>query len=1020
MFQGVRLAAGAAVLLSLAINTHAGTIGRVIPVRGQLSDIALDERRGLIYAANLTANRIEVVSTADNSLRPAIPGLGQPSAVAMSPGGRFLVAGHYSGGLLVLDLDANLRTSFSAPAPVLAVAFGNSARAFVLTTRGAFLLDPMTVNLTPLGVAEITPTPLPVSPGVFPNEIVRATAGVSGNGNVIYALAGTTAGGACTAGGSGVPYYIFRYDVGAGTVQTGILTAAPNFGPLTVSVNEDGSRVLMGWALLSFASPATYLVAQIPNGSGRYSGGGHAFDFRRGLLYVLATPAGQACAPLFGTLPALHVMDPDNMAVLERIELPQWLTGRSVLSAGLGVMYAISESGLLALNLDELEVAPRLEASAEDLMFEGNSCDRGVITKKVWITERQGRNIDFNLDMGRNLGVRIHPASGRTPVEVTIEVDPVSFQNQQGTVALPVTLRSAAAVNLPKPLRLLINTRDFDQRGRLLGIEGRNVDVAADMWRGRFYVLRQDANRVYAYDINTLERVAEAKTGNTPVQMAMTMDGRFLLVTADNSGYIQTINLDTFQPGDPILLPFGWYPRSIAVTANAILVTARAAGGGPEAKVFRADLGTRAAFPYATLGIFRNEISIDSAVTASPGGATALLVEPDGDAYVYEAAASSFVLGRKETGSLSGAYAAFTDELYLAGNVLLDRSLRPILRLDTDAARLSGAMGIPGEAYYVTSATVAGPGSIQRLDAGSFPAFRNVRLTEAPPVAANRAPADPSILTGVTNLAFHRSLALMQWPRTFLSLSVSGVQILPPDFDRPTPAPSIEAVLNAADASRGFAPGTLITIQGRALAAQPQSAGPGAWPASLGEACVTFNGVPLPLSRVSANEILAQLPFLAGGPGTLNVKSAGGVSTLFELLLQPAEPAVFRAAGMDPEFRVATVVRERNGEVVTPSNPIHPGDRISIYLTGMGRVTPAVEPGVPGPEDPVARAVIAPAVTLGNAELEVGFAGLVPGEVGIYRIDARAPWRVMTGFEVPLTVRQAGSETTITVRVVGG
>jgi uncharacterized protein (TIGR03437 family) len=1018
MLQYARLAIGALALFSMLLPAVAGTIGKVVPLRGQLNDITLDERRGVVYAANLTANRVEVISTSDYSLRPAIATNGEPSALALSGDGRYLVIGHYNNSVLVLDLDGNLRSSFSAPGPVLAVAFGNSPRAFILTTQGAYLLDPATLNMTLLQVSQSATTVLPVLPGVFPNEIVRATSGVSGNGNVIYALADSTAPGTCSAGGGGSTYFVFRYDIGANTVQLATLTASPNFGPLTVSVNEDGSKVVLGWALMSVTWPLTYIQAQLPSGSGRYSGGSHAYDFRRGLLYMQAAPTSQGCTPLFGTTPALHVMDPDNMAVLERVQLPQWMTGRSVLSAGLGVMFAISESGLMVLNLDELEVAPRLEASAEDVLFMGNSCDRDVITKKVWITERQGRNIDFTFEVPRNLGVRVYPTSGVTPAEVTIEVDPVSFQSQQGTVTLPVTLRSGGAVNIPNPLRLLINTRDFDQKGKLVSIAGRNVDLVADMWRGRFYVLRQDVNRVYAYDFNSLERIAEAKTGNTPVQMAMTMDARYLLVTADNSQYIQVIDLDTFQPSDPILFPLGWYPRSIAVTSNAVLVTTRPATD-PMGRVFRADLGTRSAFPYSSLGIFKNEIMIDSAVTASPTGATALVVEPNGNTYMYEAASGNFVLGRKETAALSGTYAALSDELYLAGNTLFDRSLKPFMRLDTEGARTSGAVGIPGEAYYITSATAAGPGSIQRLDAVEFPAFRNVRLTEAPPVASNRLPSDPNVMVGVTHLAFNRSLALMQFPRSYLSLSVSGVQILPADFDQPAPAPVIEAVSNAADESRGFAPGTLITIRGNALATRSQSSGPGAWPTSLAEACVTFNGAPLPLSRVSSREILAQLPYNIGGAGTVTVKSVGGVSAMYELQVLPAEPAVFRSGSADPGFKVATVIRAKNGELVTPSNPIHPEDQISIYLTGLGRVTPSVEPGVPGPDAPPARAMISPTVVLGNANLEISFAGLVPGEVGVYKIDAKVPWWVRTGFEVPLTVRQGGSETTLTVRVVG-
>ena len=67
--------------LGLASSVSAATFGTVVELTGHISDIALDARRGVVYAANFTANRIEVVSTSDLTVRdpynvPAQPGAG--------------------------------------------------------------------------------------------------------------------------------------------------------------------------------------------------------------------------------------------------------------------------------------------------------------------------------------------------------------------------------------------------------------------------------------------------------------------------------------------------------------------------------------------------------------------------------------------------------------------------------------------------------------------------------------------------------------------------------------------------------------------------------------------------------------------------------------------------------------------------------------------------------------------------------------------------------------------------------
>src|ERR1700692_3017653 len=73
-----------------------GTVVPVdIPVGGHVSDIVLDEPRGLLYIANFTGRRIDVMSLADKKVTRFITVPAQPSAMALSPDGNFLVVTHF-------------------------------------------------------------------------------------------------------------------------------------------------------------------------------------------------------------------------------------------------------------------------------------------------------------------------------------------------------------------------------------------------------------------------------------------------------------------------------------------------------------------------------------------------------------------------------------------------------------------------------------------------------------------------------------------------------------------------------------------------------------------------------------------------------------------------------------------------------------------------------------------------------------------------------------------------------------
>ena len=121
---------------------------------------------------------------------------------------------------------------------------------------------------------------------------------------------------------------------------------------------------------------------------------------------------------------------------------------------------------------------------------------------------------------------------------------------------------------------------------------------------------------------------------------------------------------------------------------------------------------------------------------------------------------------------------------------------------------------------------------------------------------------------------------------------------------------------------------------------------------------------------------------------------------------------MFRSAG------IASVVRSANNEVVSESNPVRLGDELTIFATGLGRTSPAVEDGYAASDDSPATAIVEPEVTLDDVPLAVSYAGLTPGEVGVYQIKVTVTGGVKQGASAPLTIRQGAMATTLALQVV--
>src|SRR5882672_2727178 len=91
----VLVLAGLALAPGLVATVQAATFGKVVPIGGQAADIALDEPRGVLYIANFTANRIDVMSLSDNTVHTSYNVAGQPGSLSLSPDGNYLVVAHY-------------------------------------------------------------------------------------------------------------------------------------------------------------------------------------------------------------------------------------------------------------------------------------------------------------------------------------------------------------------------------------------------------------------------------------------------------------------------------------------------------------------------------------------------------------------------------------------------------------------------------------------------------------------------------------------------------------------------------------------------------------------------------------------------------------------------------------------------------------------------------------------------------------------------------------------------------------
>ncbi|HSW50339.1 MAG TPA: hypothetical protein VLH09_09205, partial [Bryobacteraceae bacterium] len=935
--------------------------------------------------------------------------------------GRYLVIAHYAKwivpvtmqpGVTILDLDTGLRRTMAAPSTPLAVAFGGGSQALVVSTQGFRLLDPVLGVFQDLVPRAMGGLDLPAPLASYPLDILQATLGVSGDSRYVFGVAGTVE--------NDIQKTVhYRFDVQTRELLITGITAAPPLGPRTVSVDREGRVFLVGWALFDLR---TVLLAQFPYAKGDLSVGSHAYDWARSLIYaqVPESTAEEGTTPA----PVLHVVDSDNLTVRERIQLPENLAGRSLLNSDHSIMYSVSASGLMALPVGNLHRMPRVTASKEDVLFRGNFCDRRTMTQDIDIVDASGGNIDFRLSTTMT-GLTLSQTSGTTPARVTLFLEPSAYQNLKGTTSGLLQLTSRAAVNVPVPVRVLLNSREPDQRGALFNVPGKLVDILPDPIRDRFYVIRQDKNQVLVFNATTFQQIGVLRTGNTPTQMAISADRSFLFVGNDNSQIVNMYDLDLLQQLAPIAFPGGHYPRSIAVSSNAVLASVRSVSPGlgcPNGHglhtIDRIDFTTMQGVTLPSLGVYCNNVPLGTVLASTPSGNNIYAAMEDGGVLLYEAQSDTFVVSRKDFEEMKGAFAALTDRAYVLDNYLLNRSLAAYGALEKATGLSSGFALHDGVGLRTTAPSMSAPGIMQRVDLTNWQAVISpIKMIEAP-LLVDGMDSPPVGQIGEAILPFTRTLMVTSNRNSFVSLSVSGFVVMPWDFDAWVAKPVIRSIVNLADGTTAIAPGGLVAVGGTDLSRVTLANSELPVPTTLGEACLTFNTTKAPLLLVSPGQINAQVPFEVSGNVSVVLRTPGGASDPFPVVVSPSAPAIFQTASAGPDKGLATLYRTANNEPVTLSNPIHPEDFVVIYMTGLGRTSPGVATGAPAPSDPLAHAAIPPSVKLGGLSLPVLYAGLVPGQVGVYQVNVYVPPEVPRGMDVALVISRPGGDLTLSVRVV--
>jgi hypothetical protein len=178
---------------------------------------------------------------------------------------------------------------------------------------------------------------------------------------------------------------------------------------------------------------------------------------------------------------------------------------------------------------------------------------------------------------------------------------------------------------------------------------------------------------------------------------------------------------------------------------------------------------------------------------------------------------------------------------------------------------------------------------------------------------------------------------------------------------------------------------------------------------NLANGTVRLGRFPLVVQYSGDSQINAQIPcgLSADSPQDLVVDQGGTQSVSQQVIYASTAPAVFTVNQLGfGQSAVVWTTPSGKRVLADQNNPVPAGSVVEIYATGLGLTSPMVQEGVPAPS-PAANALQTATVTIGNTPAQVLFAGLSPGAVGLYQVNAVVPSGLPTG-NLPIAISSGG------------
>ncbi|MBC8165152.1 MAG: beta-propeller fold lactonase family protein, partial [Bryobacteraceae bacterium] len=605
-----------------------------------------------------------------------------------------------------------------------------------------------------------------------------------------------------------------------------------------------------------------------------------------------------------------------------------------------------------------------------------------------------------------------------------------------GTVSPTHTflVQSNEAINIPSSVRVFQNFRDSESRGSLIpipvGLSANEAleDMVVDQVRRRLYIANSGLNRIEVFDMRTGQLMNPIRAGQLPRSLAMTPDGATLYVANSGGENIGIVDLDRMQvTGRVKFPPLPFNSGAATITPSIIAASERGLqvlmNNGTLWKV----VGNEAVPRNVSPAIGSSVIAAPRTMVATPNGEYIMLLAGTGFAYLYDALADEYIQARQVfTNPITGFYgpvaAGPRGQFYVANGTILNAALTPIGTPALATGRPVAAVASVGPSSFVrftqpvranANAPASDPGTVEVVDVNSGFPIRTAAALEGP----------ISTLVGGGRVNINgRTMAVDAAGTTVYALTTTGLSVLPLE----TPLPSDRPVLNQngtvslSSYIPAFAPGSLITLFGRNLAASETSSEYPA-PNILGGVCITLNSTPLPLLMTSAGQVNAAIPpELAAGRYSMVVRSVDrkAASVPQQLTLARVAPSIFA----DPVTKEALLFRS-SGQRVSKENPARRDESLMLFATGLGATKGGrAVSGRPSPATPLAE-VDDVQLYFGDpryrqSEMIVEWAGLTPGLIGIYQINLRVPGDRNRGRDLPVTLRSGGVESQKTGPVV--